>query len=96
MRVLAKVTLPVEAANEAIKEGRIGTIMQEAAERWKPEGMYFSTFDGKRTAFIVFDLPAPSDMVVFAEPFFLGLNADVQVAPAMDAADLAKGLSQIG
>lgn len=93
---MAKISLPVEAANQAIKDHRLGSVMQRAAERWKPEAMYFTTFDGRRTAFMVFDMPDPSDVPPFAEPFFLELNADVQLAPAMDGADLEKGLSKVG
>ena len=58
--------------------------------------MYFTTFDGQRTAYMVFDMPDASDMPVFAEPFFEGLEADVQLAPVMNAQDLQKGLSQLG
>jgi hypothetical protein len=96
MRVMAKISMPVEAGNQAIKDGTIGTLMQRAAERWKPEAMYFTTFDGRRTAFMVFDLPDASDLPPFAEPFFRGLNADVELAPVMNADDLQKGLSQLG
>jgi hypothetical protein len=58
--------------------------------------MYFTTFDGRRTAFMIFDMPDPSDMPPFAEPFFMELDADVQLSPVMNPADLEKGLSQIG
>ncbi len=88
--------MPVESGNRAIKDGSLGTAMQRAAQRWKPEAMYFTTFDGQRTAFMVFDLPDASDMPPFAEPFFRELNADVQLAPAMNGDDLQKGLSQLG
>ena len=88
--------MPVEPANQAIKNGTLGTLMQRTAERWKPEAMYFTTFDGHRTAYMVFDMPDSSDMPPFAEPFFMELNADVQFAPAMNAEDLQKGLAQLG
>jgi len=87
--------MPTETGNQAIKDGTLGAIMQGAADRWKPEGMYFTTFDGHRSAFMVFDLPDSSDMPPFAEPFFEKLNADVQLAPAMNGDDLLKGLSQL-
>ncbi len=96
MRVLARISIPVESGNSAINDGTLGTVMQNAADQWHPEAMYFTAFDGRRTAFMVFDLPDTSDIPVFAEPFFRKLNADVQIAPAMNREDLGKGLSQLG
>jgi hypothetical protein len=58
--------------------------------------MYFTTFDGRRTAYMIFNLPDPSDIPPFAEPFFMALQAEVELAPVMDGADLQKGLSQLG
>ena len=60
MRVMAKITLPVESGNQGVKDGSIGKLFQAAAERWKPETMYFGTFEGRRTGFVVFDMPDPS------------------------------------
>ena len=88
--------MPVESGNRAVKDGRVGTIMQRAAEFWKPEAMYFTTFDGRRTAYMVFDLPDASGIPPFAEPFFRELDAEVELAPVMNADDLQKGLSQLG
>jgi hypothetical protein len=45
--------------------------------------------------YMVFDMADSSDLPPFAEPFFQGLNADVQVAPTMNGDDLQKGLSQL-
>jgi hypothetical protein len=96
VRVMAKISMPVESGNRAIKDGTLGAVVQRAAERWKPEAMYFTTFDGQRTAFMVFDLPDASGIPPFAEPFFTELNASVELAPAMNGDDLQKGLSQLG
>ena len=96
MRVMARISIPVDTGNQALRNGTLGKIMQMAAERWRPEGMYFTTFDGQRTAFMVFDLPDTSAIPVFAEPFFMELNAQVDLSPVMDGDDLAKGLSQLG
>jgi hypothetical protein len=93
---MARISMPVESGNQAIKDGTLGAAMQRAAERWKPEAMYFTTFDGLRTAFMVFDLPDASGIPSFAEPFFRELNANVQLAPAMNADELQKGLSEVG
>ena len=88
--------MPVESGNQAIKDGTLAAVIQRTAERWKPEAMYFTTFNGERTAYLVFDLPDSSGIPSFAEPFFRELNASVQLAPAMNGDDLQKGLSQLG
>ena len=92
---MAKISIPVESGNRAIVNGSLPAVIQRTAERWHPEAMYFTTFDGRRTAFLVFNLPEPQDLPPFAEPFFTELNAEVEVAPVMDGADLQKGLSQL-
>jgi hypothetical protein len=93
---MARISMPVESGNRAIKDGTLGAVMQRAAERWKPEAMYFTTFDGQRTAYMVFDLPDASGIPSFAEPFFAELNASLELAPVMNGDDLQKGLSQLG
>jgi len=88
--------MPTAPGSKAISDGTIGKLMQGAADRWRPEAMYFTTFDGQRTAYMVFDMADAADMPVFAEPFFQGLEADVALAPVMNTQDLQKGLSQLG
>ncbi len=88
--------MPVESGNQAIKDGTLAAVVQRTAERWKPEAMYFTTFNGERTAYLVFDLPDASGIPSFAEPFFTELNASVELAPVMNGDDLQKGLSQLG
>ena len=73
--------MPVEAGNQGIRDGRLPKAMQHAAERWKPEAMYFTTFDGQRTAFMVFDMPESADIPAFAEPLFQELSAEVRDCP---------------
>jgi hypothetical protein len=94
MRMMAKIEIPVEAGNKAIGDGE-PRVVQETAEKWKPEAMYFTTFNGRRTAFVVFDMPDSSGIPQFAEPFFMALNAEVQLSPAMNGDDLQKGLSAL-
>lgn len=96
MRVMAMITVPVERGNQAVKDGSIRKLFQAAAERWRPEAFYFGDFEGRRTGFIVFDMPDPSDIVPFTEPFFMGLNANVVVIPIMNADDLQKGMAKVG
>ena len=96
MRVMAKITVPVESGSQAVKDGSMGKLIQAAAERWKPEAMYFGPSEGWRTAFMVFDMSDPSDMVPFAEPWFQELNADVEVIPVMSGDDVQKGIAKLG
>jgi hypothetical protein len=96
MRVMARVCMPVEAGNKSVREGRLPATIQRTAERWKPEAMYFTTFDGRRTAFMVFDMPESADLPAFAEPLFQELGAEVVLAPVMTGDDLERGLSRLG
>ncbi|MET9057140.1 DUF3303 family protein [Streptomyces antibioticus] len=96
MRVLLKASMDTEKANEAIRNGTLGKLMQETMEQIKPEAAYFTTDHGRRTAFIVFDLEDPSKLPVISEPFFLNLNAELTYSPVMDMADVQKGLSKLG
>jgi hypothetical protein len=92
---MARISIPVESGNHAIADGSLPAVMQRTADRWHPEAMYFTTFDGRRTAFMVFDMPETHDIPAFAEPLFNELNAEVVFAPVMDRADLQKGLTQL-
>lgn len=95
MRMMARIVIPVESGNQGIQSGKLPQVIQQMAERWKPEAMYFTTFDGRRTAFVVFDMPDSSALPPFTEPLFMELNAEVQLSPVMNGDDLQKGLSQL-
>ena len=87
--------MEVEAANRAIKDGSMPKIIQGFMDAAKPEGAWFTALDGKRTMVAVFDLASPAQIPPLAEPFFTGMNASFQLSPAMDAADLQTGLSNL-
>lgn len=95
MRMFLKVQMEVAAANRAIKDGSLAKIVQDFTDAAKPDGVWFTALDGKRTMVAVFDLMATSDMPRLAEPFFDGLNASFELAPAMDLADLQAALSKL-
>ncbi|AFD08135.1 hypothetical protein [Solitalea canadensis] len=95
MRTLLKVTLDVAAANKALMEGSLPKIMQSTIEKLKPEASYFYTVDGSRSCFFVFDLKDVSEIPAIAEPFFMQLNAKVDLSPVMNAEDLQKGLMNL-
>jgi hypothetical protein len=95
MRTLAKVSLDTATANAAIQSGELTKIMASALERIQPEAAYFTVDGGKRTAYLVFDLKTPADMPVLFEPLFIGLNAGIELVPAMNADDLREGLGKL-
>lgn len=95
MRVLMKVRMDTEASNRAIKDGSMPKLMDKMMEELKPEAAYFSLDQGRRCAFIFFDLKEPSMMPSIAEPFFMGLGAEIECAPAMNREDLKTGLQKV-
>jgi hypothetical protein len=48
----------------------------------------------KRTALIFFDLERPSQIPSVAEPFFMELDAAIEIVPAMTADDVRAGLEE--
>jgi hypothetical protein len=95
MRVLMTVEIPTEPGNLAIKDGRLGKVIESVFSDINPEAVYFTTRSGNRTAYIVFDLEDASRLPVVAEPFFTELGAKVDLTPVMNREDLAAGLSNL-
>ncbi len=95
MRTLLRVSMQTDAANAAIKDGSLTKLMRAALDELKPEAAYFATDrEGRRAAFIVFDLQNASDIPSIAEPCFMALNASVDFSPCMNADDLRIGLDK--
>lgn len=90
MRCIVKVTFPVEAGNEAIRSGKLQKLVKDVIDDLKPEAVYFTAERGQRGGIFVVDLKEPSQIPMIAEPFFLGLNASVEVLPTMTPEDLMK------
>jgi len=88
MRFLFKISFPVEAGNKAAKEGF--KMIPKILEEQKPEAAYFIAEDGKRTGILVMNMDDPSQLPGIAEPWFLALNASIEVTPAMISEDLQK------
>jgi len=88
MRFLFKISFPVEAGNKAAKDGF--SAIPKILEQQKPEAAYFIAENGKRTAILVLDMSDSSQLPAIAEPWFLALNASIEVTPAMVPEDLKK------
>jgi hypothetical protein len=93
MRMMLKITLPTEIANGAFKDGSFSKIMEATMSKLKPEAAYFLPDKGCRCAMLFFDMQDASDIPAIAEPLFLGLQAELELVPAMNADDLKKGLA---
>jgi hypothetical protein len=86
--------IPVQAGNAAIKDGRLAKVLESTLERIKPEAAYFTTVDGERGGYIVFDLESPDDIPSISEPFFLELDAKIGMTPVMTPDDVRSGLAK--
>lgn len=94
MRFLVKVSFPVEAANAAARKNGLAVIREILAQQ-KPEAAYFIADGGRRTAILIMDIAAASDIPAIAEPWFLALNASIEAVPAMVPEDLEKAAPAI-
>ena len=91
MRMLLRVSIPVESGNAAVKAGTLGSTIEKILADLKPEAAYFiADDDGNRSGSIVFDMQDQSQVPSVAEPWFLAFNAKVSFRPVMTPQDLAK------
>jgi len=95
MRTLMTVQMDTEAANRAIKDGSLPKAMESTLDQLHAEAAYFTTRDGQRTAYIVFDLQETAQIPQVAEPFFMGMNAKIDLSPVMNADDMQEGLARL-
>ena len=97
MRMLLRVSIPVEAGNAAAKAGTLGPTIDRILADLKPEAAYFFADDeGQRSGSIVFDMTDTSQIPAIAEPWFLAFSAKVSLRPIMNPQDLAKAGAAIG
>ena len=89
MRFLLKVSFPVEAGNAAAKKDGFKVIQKILAQQ-KPEAAYFVAEHGRRTGLLIVNLNDASEIPGISEPWFLAVNAHVEVTPAMIPEDLKK------
>lgn len=88
MRFLLKVSIPVEAGNAAAKNGF--QVIQNILAEQKPEAAYFIAENGVRTGLLIVNMDDVSQIPSIAEPWFLALNASIDLVPVMLPEDLGK------
>ncbi len=97
MRMLLNVKIPHEGFNRAVKDGTVSQKVRRILEDTQPEAVYFTEQNGQRGAILIVDLPDPSKVPAFAEPWFLAFNADVEFHIVMTPDDLQRaGLEELG
>jgi len=90
MKMLVKVTCPIEPFNTLVRNGTAGEILGRVVDDIKPESIYFTEIDGHRGAVMVVDVPEASDIPSIAEPWFLNFEAICEFRIAMTPDDLMK------
>jgi len=90
MRFLVKVSIPVEAGNEAARQGKLGETIGRILSELKPEAAYFIEDGGKRTGLLILKMEDAHQIPSIAEPWFLAFNAKVEFHPVMTLEDLQK------
>jgi hypothetical protein len=96
MRMMMKVSIPVETGNAAARNGSLGSTVNSIVENMKAEAAYFCAEDnGERTGLIFFEMKDSSEIPSVAEPWFLAFNAKLTLRPVMNPQDLAAAIPGI-
>ncbi|HXF81828.1 MAG TPA: DUF3303 family protein [bacterium] len=95
MRFLLKATIPVEAGNDLVRDPKFGERLQGILAQVKPEAAYFLAEHGQRTMYLVVNFDDPAELPAYVEPFWLSLEAEVEVLPVMNQEDFARAATHI-
>jgi len=94
MRMMMKVSIPVDAGNKGLKEGTLPKTVMGFVEQMKPEACYFGPENGRRTMFFFFDLKDPTMIPTAAESFFRNLDASIEMTPVMNLDEMKAGIEK--
>ncbi len=92
MRFMLTFRIPMDEGNAAVRDGRIGDVLQSILEDLRPEAAYFADIEGARGGYLVVNMDDASQIPAIAEPLFLGLGATVQVHPVFTPDDMPRAM----
>ncbi len=90
MRFMVRAIWDMERGNELAREGKLGKLAQSIIDEIKPEAIYFVAEEGNRCAIMFVNLDDASQIPAIAEPWFLAVDATVEITPAMKIEDVMK------
>lgn len=93
VRMMAKIEVPNDAGNPAIRNGSMAKDIQMIAMQLHPEAAYFTMENGHRCAYFIFHMKDSSQMPSMFEPAYQHLNAVITCQPVMAMDDLKMGMS---
>jgi hypothetical protein len=97
MRMLQTIRLDHDTFNACVRDGSAGPKTRAILDAVKPEAVYFTEMNGRRTIILIVALDGPSMIPALAEPWFLTFNADVEFHVVMGEEDLRlAGLDKLG
>lgn len=94
MRTMLKVEIPVEAGSKATLDGTLAETLKAVFSRIEPEAAYFCADGGRRTIYAFFDLADPTEICPTNEPFFINVDANVELVPCMNQEELEAGVAK--
>jgi hypothetical protein len=96
MQFLVRVTIPIDAGNEMIRDPNFAQTIETILGDVKPDNVMFCIESGQRTVYLTMTVNDGSDWVARIEPLWLALSADVEVIPAISQEDFAKAGPALG
>lgn len=92
--MLMKVSIPTAAGNDAIAGGKLSEVVKSSLEALNAEAAYFTAENGMRTALIFFEMDDATDIPSASEPFFMALQAEIELSPVMNVQEMQAGVGK--
>lgn len=90
MKFLLEIVVPNEVGNQKLKDGSMMKHLHKYLGEVKPEKVYFGIAHGKRTLFMVIDVPSAEKLPELLEPLWIDFQAEIFITPVMDAHEFEK------